>query len=154
MKNYGASNENYTLFLILSFTWGLLWTIIGALIYLGFRVFARKRITAVGYKQGRKALKVKGSFGAISLGLFIVLDEYLYDDLEVVNHELGHTIQNAWFGPLFIPLIAIPSGIRALFWDKIQDRYYKKHGKYKDYYGIWFEKQATVLGNRYFDVVE
>lgn len=64
-----------------------------------------------------------------------------------LNHEFGHAIQNMLYGPFFIFLVAIPSGIRyQLITRKII--------KVKDYDDIWFERQATNWGYRYVDLWE
>lgn len=142
--------ENKPLFFILSFTWGLLWTLIGALIAITI-------ITFRGFKdkfkvvQGRVVVVLKNTdFGGISLGLFILVSR---DSKALIQHELGHTVQNVMFGPLFILLIAIPSGIRYQMFGWLNKRHLKKHGEPLNYYSIWFESQATRLGVRYFNEI-
>lgn len=140
---------NKLLFFILSFTWGLLWTIIGGIIYLVTSFTMNSSYVTSGKRNGVRYKTFKGLPGSISLGVFVILDDSMNNE-EILKHELGHTIQNIIFGPLFVFLVAIPSGIRAALWWRIQKRHYKKFGTYKDYEGIWFESQATRLGNKYF----
>jgi hypothetical protein len=99
---------------------------------------------------GRISVKFKYIyFGGLSLGLVYFVDKS--DNLNTHKHELGHTIQNTWFGPLFPFLIGIPSVIRFQLWDFLSKRYRKKYNKSLSYDSIWFEGQATKLGYKYFD---
>lgn len=135
--------ENRFVFYLLSFTWGLLWTMIGLLTALVIIIVFRKEVLVTRY-QGRLRIHfVRRSFGGAGLGVVVITSGKSLSP-GLVRHELGHTIQAAWFGPLFIPLIAIPSGIRYQYRTRT-----KKPLKTK-YDDIWFEGQATRLGNKYF----
>ena len=62
-------------------------------------------------------------------------------------HEYGHSIQMMWWGPLWLFVVAIPSGIR--FWYREwywKYRYPKTHKPLKPYDSAWYEGQATRLG--------
>lgn len=134
--------ENRVLFYLLSFTWGLLWTTIGLLAALVIVIVFRKEVKVTKF-QGRLRIHFeKRDFGGASLGVVIITSGDF--DIELIRHELGHTVQSAWFGPLFIPLIAIPSWIRC------QYRMRTKKPLKTEYDDIWFEGQATRLGNKYF----
>ena len=63
---------------------------------------------------------------------------------EILFHEYGHTIQSLILGPLFLPVIGIPSFIWASlpFFDRLRER----RGLW--YYWLYCEKWATNLGNR------
>lgn len=136
--------ENRFAFYLLSFTWGLLWTMIGLLTALVIVIVFRKEVLVVKH-QGRLRIHfIKRNFGGVSMGVVIITSGE-FTNQTLVRHELGHTLQSAWFGPLFIPLIAIPSGIRYQLWSRIKKKYPGK--KYND---IWFERQATELGTLYF----
>ena len=87
--------------------------------------------------------------GAMNLGLVYITDVDSQDDMELHCHEIGHSIQNAWFGPFFIVIVAIPSLVRVMFWDKVADKELRETGTYPDYNRIWFEGQATKLGETY-----
>jgi hypothetical protein len=57
-------------------------------------------------------------------------------------HELGHTYQNALWGPFTIFLVAIPSAIR--YWYQIIR---EKQGKpNKPYDSVYFEGSASYIG--------
>lgn len=135
--------ENRFAFYLLSFTWGLLWTMIGLLTALFIVIVFRKEVLVVNH-QGRLGIHfTEKNFGGASIGVVIITSGRSVSP-EIVKHELGHTIQSAWFGPLFIPLIAIPSGIRY------QYRMRTKKPLKTEYDDIWFEGQATRLGSKYF----
>lgn len=137
------------LFYLSHLTIGLPWTIIAALIWLGILLFYRKNIAEVKIVCGRVCLLTKRNvrMGGISLGLFYAVSE---NTLHYHTHELGHTVQSAYWGFLFPFVIGLPSLIRAALWGNIQERSYKKTGRYKDYEGVWFEAQATKLGHKHF----
>jgi len=56
---------------------------------------------------------------AVSLGLFVFWGEgvtrYAILDHNTRPHEYGHTFQSRWFGPLYLPLIGVPSVMRVLY---------------------------------------
>ena len=63
---------------------------------------------------------------------------------ETLFHEYGHTIQSLILGPLFLPVIGIPSFIWASlpFFDRLRDR------RRISYYWLYCEKWATSIGNK------
>lgn len=136
--------NNVPLFVFLSLTWGILMTFIGALFYV---LTIKKNVYTKLYK-GRVCVVLNyRSLGGVSLGLFSYVGP---EDLKSTHrHELGHTIQNAFLGPLFPFIVGLPSIIRAGLWDKLVKRA-RKLGKTISYDSIWFEGQATRLGNKYF----
>lgn len=92
---------------------------------------------------GAACFKVNAKgWGGVSLGLVTIVTEPTSQ--HTLNHEFGHTFQNCWWGPLFPFVIAIPSMIRCGLWSRIEDR--RPGARYDD---IWFEGQATKLGNKY-----
>lgn len=74
------------------------------------------------------------------MGLMFVRDTTSSE--AVSRHELGHSYQNAILGPLMPILVAIPSAMR--YW------YRKKKSKktFPPYDSIWFEGNATDIGNK------
>lgn len=140
------SKKRIIAFYIASFTWGILWTLIGLVIASAICMINIKNIEVSTY-LGRIKVRIKNkSFGGISLGIVFIVDKY--NSQRINRHEVGHTIQNCFLGPLFIPLVAIPSGIRYQLFDYLDKRHYNKYGKYLDYDAAWFEHQATVLGEK------
>lgn len=135
------------LFYFLTFTWGLLMTLVGYM--------AAAFLIIIGYKPYGKfgyclVFKVGDYWGGLSLGPVIITSHP--HDSEIMNHEHGHAIQNCWFGPLFPFIVGIPSVIR--YW--YRELRYERKGKRPPtlYDDIWFEGDATRIGtefiNQYF----
>lgn len=80
--------------------------------------------------------------GSVSLGEFIFLAPYDWDDQRVLNHERGHREQSRRLGWLYLPLVGIPSVI----WQVCFRSYRSNHGV--DYYDFYTERWADRLGNR------
>lgn len=57
-------------------------------------------------------------------------------------HEYGHYIQTQYMGPLFFPVVALPSLASASFTSSWSGMEHKER---------WFEVNASKLGARYFD---
>ena len=132
--------KNKALFHILSLTWGLPMTLIGAAVAL--------IMLAKGHKpkrwRGCVYFTTGGSWGGISLGLFILTSK---DNEGTKSHELGHSIQNVRYGPLMPFIVGIPSAARYLY---REIRYHRKGLTPPTAYdAVWFEREATELGKRY-----
>lgn len=136
--------ESLVLFYLLSFTWGLLYTAVGIVVLIFIMILMPGKIR-LSTARGRIRVHFKyKAFGGASLGIVIITSGNFYNH-SLINHEIGHSIQNAWFGPAFPFIVAIPSAIRYQMWDYLVE----KHNR-KDYDAIWFEGQATRLGDIYF----
>lgn len=125
------------LFYILNFTWGIIMNIIGAIGAAYFSATGVKPIRHAGnivYKFGHR-------WGGISLGIFTFMN--LEAGEYTLNHEFGHSIQNAIFGPLFPFIVGIPSLIRC---QKFNNNTRKGIPNEEDYDAIWFEGSATYWG--------
>lgn len=149
IKNIPHKKENMVLFYFLSFTWGILYTLIGLLV-LGFiRIFLNNKIKHYKVVAGRIAIITNRSLpGAFELGICYIVDQYAEKNYYLHTHEIGHSIQNIIFGPFFIFLV-IAGAIRFNMYDYLSNRYYKKHGKHLSYDDAWFEGQASKLGHIY-----
>ncbi len=76
-------------------------------------------------------------------GMFIFVKTGCSEKLLV--HEYGHTVQSAILGPLFIPVIGLPSTL----WANIKFFHrYRRRKKYS-YYSLYPEKWANSLGEKY-----
>ena len=85
-------------------------TVIGLLVLLFLIIFMRKEID-IKIIAGRIAVIFKNRvFGGLELG--IVYLEANGNSFHTHCHELGHTLQCAFYGPFFPFLVAIPSAIR------------------------------------------
>lgn len=123
------------LYYILNFTWGIIMNIIGVIGAGAMLVLGKKPIRHAGsivFRTGR-------GWGGVSLGVFSFVCEEASE--HTLNHEFGHSLQNALYGPAFPFIVAIPSAIR--YW-KI------RLGKLvvKNYDDAWFEGQATDWGTK------
>lgn len=137
--------KNKFLYNLLSFTWGIIMTLIGGIAALvalccGLRPHKFGGMIYFTFGEG---------WGGVSLGRVFFCSKDCENDPSITNHEFGHSFQNCWWGPLFPFVIAIPSVIR--YWYR-ELKYYRKN-KYPptEYDDIWFEGQATKLGNKYIE---
>lgn len=125
------------LFYILNFTWGIIMNIIGAITALivrcGFGIAPTKHAGNLVYRIGH-------NWGGVSLGIFTFVCEEARE--HTLNHEFGHSIQNALFGPLFPFIVAIPSATR--YWIFVSNE--SKGKTNPEYDSIWFEGSATRWG--------
>ena len=131
------------LFYILSFTWGLPLTLVGLIV--------AAVLLICGYKPKKHGycfyFEVGDNWSGLELGVIFLTRKNPSTHLK--NHELGHGIQNCYYG-LFMPfIVCIPSAIRY-WYRKIR---YERKGlepptRYSD---IWFEGQADKWGNKLFE---
>lgn len=124
------------LFTVLNYTWGIVNTILGLFVALAL-VIAGKRPKI---RNGCFFFEVGNGWGAFSLGTTIVTGEKPRDF--IIYHEYGHAVQNAIFGVFTLFIVTLPSLIRA--------GYRKALCIYDGYYDIWFEAQASSLGEKYY----
>ena len=73
----------------------------------------------------------------VSLGYFIFLQEHYKSDTITHRHEYGHQIQSLIFGPLYLIIIGLPSGLSNL-WNTAKDDY--------TYYNYPWERWADKFG--------
>lgn len=131
-----------TQFYILSFTWGLIMTLIGCCAAACFII--------AGYRPSRNqygwVFKFGKGWGGLNLGIFSFVSESA--STHTLNHEFGHSIQNCYFGPFMI-LIALASVVRYHY----RNLMYKlgKDATLPPYDSIWFEGDATRIGEYYYN---
>ena len=120
------------LYTLLQYTWGLPQTLLGSAVYLAHRKdehgkFGNAKVTYWDRPDG------------LSLGKFIFVPK---KGRGMLNHEYGHTKQSLLLGPLYLPLIGLPS----LIWNRLP--YFKSFRKKtgKSYDSIIIERSATYLG--------
>ena len=126
-------------FLLLSVTWGLPMTLIGALSALLLLISGHKP-KIFGCCVLFELPKI--SFG-LSLGIFIIAPE---GDIPVKEHEHGHSIQNIYFGPFMPFCVGIPSVVR--YWYRKIKAKTKKPCK-TTYDHVWYEGSATESGSAF-----
>lgn len=126
---------NKKLFYILNFTWGIIMNIFGLI---GAGAMSALHKTPIRH-AGSIVFRTGHNWGGVSLGLFTFVCEEA--DEHILNHEFGHSLQNAVYGPLFPFIVAIPSFTR---YHLINNNLIQV----KDYDDIWFEGQATEWGTK------
>lgn len=137
------------LYYFLHYTWGLLYTLLGWCI-LGFiKVFFKKYLVEYSKIGPCRYIMLLDNWGGLELGVnFLIADNMgEYWTYHLKCHEMGHTFQNAIYGPFAIFLIYIPSAIR--YW--YQEFRSIKNKQNKNYDCIWFEESATDIGHKYYN---
>ena len=130
-------------FKILSWTWGLPMTLIGHAVAVVLRW-----LDYSPHKWGGCTYFTMGSnWGGLDLGPITLICDDPGDYL--LNHEFGHAIQNCYWGFLFPFVIAIPSAIRYWYRQAVVYFGFKEREELPGYYDIWFERQASELGQKY-----
>ncbi len=79
--------------------------------------------------------------GSMSLGMFLFLGNT--HDRRVLVHEFGHSVQSMLLGPLYLPVIGIPSFI----WCNLPPFRKLRKEKGVSYYRFYPESSANFLGN-------
>lgn len=109
---------------------------------------ARGRIETMRWERERLFVQVRGA-GAVSLGLFVFWSE---DDTPFVritrankDHEYGHSLQSRLLGPLYLPLVGVPSSCRvayAIAYRTVTGR--RWDGYFRGYPEDWADRLANV----------
>ena len=131
-------------FWFLSWTWGIIMTLLGAIIGLALMITGHKphRFHYLIY------FEVGENWGGFECGCFFVCNKNA--SLHIKQHESGHGIQNIIFG-VFMPfIVSIPSAIRYWYREIIYRTNKEKYRKLPPYDSAWFEGLATKWGEKYF----
>lgn len=135
-------------FIMIQWSWGIIQNIVGFLIFICCR--DRKH----SYYKGTIITVWDHEF-CMGIGMFIFMRETRRKDAKhnsfsqetfekIKVHEYGHTVQSMILGPLFLPVIGIPSCMWANI--PLLKRYRKEHKI--SYYSFYPEKWANHLGER------
>lgn len=133
-----AEGRPRILFYILQFTWGLPVNLVGLLAFLCCRHFEHEQFcnSIVTYLPGNR--------GGLSLGVFIFLSTQSTEERRLLCiHEYGHTIQCLFLGPLYWPVIAVPSVIWCHFFTGFRKKYQIP------YDALYCECLATAWGRKW-----
>lgn len=126
--------------------WGLPQNLAGAVIaaVTWKQAVRRERFrTALVLRYGKRSwLAAKGAF---SLGMFLFIPEAKWVDERVVVHEYGHTVQSLILGPLFLPVVGIPSILWAWYFGSHRDLCRRRGITYGSRFP---ESSANRLGTR------
>ena len=106
-----TKKEHPVLFSLVQWTYGILQNLIGAVVALSVKIA----------HPGRKAERFRecrvyrwNRPGSMSLGSFLFLASYgEAEERFVLRHEYGHSLQSLILGPLYLPVIGLPSFLRA-----------------------------------------
>lgn len=136
--------KHKVLYYILSFTWGIIMTLIGSLVTAAIwiaKLFGLKA-EIKKYYWGYDISVGPEYWGGCTLGIMFLRD--WKSSIKYINdHEFGHTLQNCLLGPLFPLLVAIPSATRY-WYQTIRENKGKDNVPYDS---VWFEDAATQCGN-------
>lgn len=132
-------------FWVMSLTWGLPMTLIGALCAFGLLITGHKphRYYYFIYFEAGEGW---GGFGA---GGFFFVNRG--PTQRIKRHESGHGLQNIMLG-VFMPFfVSVPSCIRYWYREWLVRSGRKRYHDLPTYDSIWFERWATKLGARHFE---
>ena len=135
------------LYVACQWTWGILQNVIGFLVFV---VMLKNR-----HSMFRGAIVTHWNHPySMGCGMFVFIgnhgrsywskeknDKRNYD---VLVHEYGHIVQSIILGPLFVPVIAIPS----LIWASLPYFSRLRMRKGLSYYWLYCEKWANTLGDK------
>lgn len=135
---------NKKAFYTLSFTWGIILTLIGIIV--GLIILIKDSIKDKKLHLPKKwghcfYIETGNYWGGLNLGVVFIVDKT--NSVFAKNHEMGHAIQNCYFGP-FMLLVTAASAIRYHYRNYLRKK--DPAIKLPDYYSIWFEAQANKLG--------
>lgn len=128
------------LYVLVQCTWGLLQTALGAAVFL--RYAGQPHFLFHGAVATQYPL-----YSSLSLGLFIFVTDKPPGGEEnsrrLLVHEYGHTVQSLILGPLYLPVVGLPS----LLWAQLPacQRRWRTDMPYYSFYTEW---TADLLGER------
>lgn len=132
--------RNKSLFYILSFTWGIVMTLVGC--------FAAIGLFALGYTPQKWGyclhFEYGYNWGGVNLGPVIITSKN--PSRHTKAHEHGHAHQNCIYGPFMI-IISVMSCIR--YW--YRELKYRKNALIPptEYDAAWYEAEATRVGEEF-----
>lgn len=137
----------------IQWTWGIPMNIIGIFIFILTNaidwiqyIFTRQHKIYNYWYRNAVCIVLPWNFGGFEMGMFFARGK---NDESVCAHEYGHSIQNLWWGILFPFVICIPSMTRYWYRRFYMKFLYKKiRRSLSPYDSVWFEGQATQLGNK------
>ena len=121
-------------FWLIQWTWGLVQNVLGALLTLA--LIRRPRTRFLGAVVTHWPL-----WGSMSLGMFLFLGR---DEQSVLVHEFGHAVQSCILGPLYLPVVGLPS----LLWATLPVCRRLRTRRHISYYAMYQEAWANHLGQR------
>jgi hypothetical protein len=121
---------------LLHVTWGMPQALAGAAVFLacgpGLRRYRFRSAVVTEWKLRR----------GLSLGPFIFVPRKC--PRRLVVHEYGHSIQALMLGPLYLPIIVLPS----LTWAGLPALERRRTRRHTSYYAFYTERWANALAER------
>lgn len=132
-----ASGARTWLLRVVSAIWGLPQTLIGG------SMAAVLALRGAPHRSFRLSCVTSWRMGAgLSLGLFVFVPRGA--ESRLVVHEYGHTVESLILGPLYLPLVVVPS----LIWAGLPACARLRRRRNISYYDMPIEHWANVLGSR------
>lgn len=119
-------------------TIGYLWQLPQNLLGLAFLLIMRGRVVARRRSGEQAVFACFRTHGGISLGRYVFVHREADDYL--VRHELGHCRQSRLLGPLYLPVIGLPSMGWATLYAVLRHRW-----PHLDYFRFYTESWANRL---------
>jgi hypothetical protein len=117
--------------------WQILQNLAG-LIYLPFAgVSFREKVGDVF------VFETESTNGSVSLGNLVFISKHTRNYDKTLKHELGHTIQSKYLGPLYLLVIGLPS----ILWVIV--RRVSRTLRKQDYYSFYTEAWAEELSKKF-----
>ncbi len=130
---------NHILYFLLQFSWGIVQNILGLGLFLILLIKEPKDKKEFYHGAIVVNWQKRSSMG---LGLFIFFGHSYFQQKDLVKaHEYGHTLQSLILGPLFLPIIALPS----LYWANSRKMGEKRRKENRSYYSLYCERWANRL---------
>ena len=130
------------LYILWQYLWGLPQNLVGAVLYLYYRL---KGCPHFSY-QGARVILWTVDGGSMSVGRYLFLHQsWRPKDQFLLAHEYGHTIQSLILGPLYLPLVGLPS----ILWAGLPCFERLRRKKRRSYYSVYPENWATSFGKRF-----
>ena len=138
MRKDIAKYMRIALFWLVMTTWGLPQTLSGLVLML-----TKYRHCPRSMYHGAVVVAHDGAFGGVSLGAFTFVCAGVKPSTfaAVRAHEYGHCIQSLMLGPLYLPLIALPSSI----WCNLPRYSRRRRETGVSYYSFFPERWANSL---------
>ena len=127
------------LFCLWQWTWGLPQTLIGLIVFLAFYNHPHEWYHSALVTHWGKA-------SSMGVGMFLFIGNTPNPELrqQLAIHEYGHAIQSLLLGPLFLPVMGIPS----FLWATLPPCRRLRRNKQISYYAFYPERTANRLGQR------
>ena len=132
-------------FYFLSFSWGLLFTMLGYLLLLLCLPFGKVKVYGdiIFLEFNKPSRYYPTHYGGTGFSLGNVFFVSKNPENSLLKHQLGRCVQYSMLGPLMIFFVMIPMFIRFIFYKMFFDN------KSMPFRSMWHERLSDYIGNRY-----